>query len=115
MYYIDGNGYSWQQYFNNYGSYKNDDQNGINECLEDVVVIGGHGKVIWYDEEYFRENGLSLVGYMVTNQRIYEQLLCDSSELQESKPEEINLNGKKYTIKELEEIVALTERFKNLQ
>lgn len=58
--------FRFQSCFNNYFSCSNDDLKGIKFFLDFVVVmIDRNNKVLWYDEEFFRNHGSYLVGPLV--------------------------------------------------
>jgi hypothetical protein len=58
--------FRFQSWVNNYFSCSNDDLKGIKFFLDFVVVmIDRNNKVLWYDEEFFRNQGSFLVGPLV--------------------------------------------------
>ncbi len=62
----------WSTYF----SCPNQAQNAINSFLDDVVVImNKRGNVLWYDEKFFRSNGIYLVGGLVVTEDQVADLL----------------------------------------
>lgn len=56
---------NWQSYVR----FPNGDKEGIYWFLNEIVaIIGGDNKPLWYNKEWFDQNGLSLVGCIVIKQ-----------------------------------------------
>ena len=62
----------WSTYF----SYSNQDEDSIKSFLDDVVVmIDTKNDVLWYDEKFFKSNGIYLVGSLVVTEDQVANLL----------------------------------------
>jgi len=63
---------NWSTYF----SYSNQDEDSIKSFLDDVVVmIDTKNDVLWYDEKFFKSNGIYLVGSLVVTEDQVANLL----------------------------------------